>query len=167
MKQMIPLCPSPYRLTRPAAIPSFHLDICPLLPERVPVEFDATAPMSSVKYILATKSSFLSSSWRGGGGLLAIRFVRMAADGVVAEGGYHFTGLLPRSSFLVMLLPSFSFVVALYENEKATSYQIESPSANLFSALDRYAPSYGSLFLVCSTSMSYSALSPRRISALS
>lgn len=84
MKQIIPLSPSVDQPpTRPTAIPSFHPDIFPFHRE---YQSSSMPPsMSSVKYILATKSSFLSSSWTSSGGLLAIRFVRMA-DGVVAEG---------------------------------------------------------------------------------
>lgn len=120
--------------------------------------------MSSVKYILATKSSFLSSSWMGWwtpGDSFRTDGSRWSCGG----GRHHFTVLLPRSSFLVSFLPSFFYVATLYENEKATSYQIESPSAILFSVLDRYAPSYR-LFLVCFISMS-PWLFPRGINALS
>lgn len=99
MKQMIPLSLSIDQPTRLTAIPSFHPDIDPF--HRKHQSSSMPPSMSSVKYILATKSSFLSSSWTSSGGLLAIRFVRMAADGVVAEGG-----IISRVSCLV--LPSLS-----------------------------------------------------------
>lgn len=77
-------------------------------------------PMSSVKYILATKLSSPSSSWTSSGRLLATRFVRMAADGVETEG--NIISRISSAASSSPLLSSFSFVAALYENEKA-SYQ--------------------------------------------
>lgn len=142
---------------------AFHPHIFPLHREHQSSSMPPS--MSSAKYILATKSSFLSSSsWTGGGRLLAIRFVRMAADGVETKGRPSFHGsLVPRTfSFLVPLLIPFSllFVAALYENEKVTSYQRDRASPTSFPlSLSRLTlPSPFSLlralFLVCSTSMS-------------
>lgn len=86
--------------------------------------------MSSVKYILATKSSSLpvvlvDGWWKTLGDSFRTDGSRWSWGG----GRHHFTDLLPRYSFLIPLLSSsFFFVAALYENEKATSYQTESLS---------------------------------------
>lgn len=99
-------------------------------------------PMSSVKYILATKSSSLSSSWTSSSGrLLATRFARMAADGVETEGDIiSRISSAASSSPLLLRSPSFFFVAALYENEKASYQTRVSHPLLLFSSHGWYAP---------------------------
>lgn len=154
----------PYRPTRPTAIPSFHPNIS-LFHQRHQSS-SMPPPMSSVKYILATKSSSLpvvlvDGWWQTLGDSFRTDGSRWSWSG----GRHHFTDLLPRYSFLVPLFPfSFFFVAGLYENEKTTSYQTESLSVIFSFPLS--ATGYGMLpplraLLACSISMLFLALSPR------
>lgn len=146
MRQMI-LFPS--ISIRPTTIPSLHPNIS-LFHRRY--QSSSTPPsMSSVKYILATKSSSLPvilirvvvDSWR----LVSYGWQQMELRR--REASFHGSPssvFLPRSPssvfFLfrcVPLLPSsFFFVAALYENEKATSYQTDSPSRHLLFSFAGY-----------------------------
>lgn len=147
MRQIF-LFPPPYRSIRPTAIPSFHPNIS-LFHQRH--QSSSMPPsMPSVKYILATKSSLpvSSSSWMGGGRLLvATRFVRMAADGVEAEGG-----IISRISFLSIpsSFPFFrllSFSLRLFTRMKRPHLTRNRVSLrSLFLCRLQYAPSSTNFF---------------------
>lgn len=154
MTQMIPLFfPPPYPSTRPTAIPSFHPNIS--LFHRRHQSSSMPPSMSSVKYILATKSSSLPVVLTDGWWQILWRLVSYGWQQMELrrrEVSFHGS---PSSVFLPRSPPSFFFVVALYENEKATSYRPEfSPSSSLFHCRATMIRSFlYELFLARSTSL--------------
>lgn len=141
MKQTISPCLCARRPTRPTAIPSFHLDISSLPLEstsrvrchradvirEIHFSYEVVFPVVIIGRVVVDSQRFVSYGWQQ----MELRRWEASFHGSPAS----------RSSFLLPLLPSFSFVAALYENEKATSYQIELPPSRLLrSSLFRPRP---------------------------